>query len=208
MKLILKELMNQGIHFGHNKYDTKMSMYLLGFKGKRSIINLEQTLINLSRITKLIKDIIKERGNLLIVSKNSFFSKQIKYIFSKVNQPYISLRWIGGNLTNFDQIKKSIYKIKKGKLKHRSVYQGISGLKDKPTLCFILNTNENRTSIKESNISKIPTIGVIDSDSNPNRITYVIPGNDDSIESLTLYTNILQNAIKIGNVKKIINFYK
>ena len=208
MKLILKELMDQGIHLGHNKYKREMSVYLLGFKGKRSIIDLEETLLNLSRTSKLIKNIIEQKGDILIISKNNYFSKQIKYTFTKIKQPYITIRWIGGILTNFYQIRKGMKNIKINKYKYKSSYQGIINMHSKPTLCIILNTNENATAINEAKLSDIPLVAILDSDSSPNGITYRIPGNDDSIESLSLYTNVVENSIKIGKTKKVINFFK
>jgi len=172
-----------------------------------------------------ITNIIKNNGNILFVGTKKSASNLIKYYSEKINMPYVSTRWLGGSLTNYNTIKKSINKLKvleenfnknkltyltkkeilkeNKKLKRLNLnFEGIKNMINLPQALFIIDTNYESIAVLEAKKLNIPIIAIVDSNSNPDNIDYIIPGNDDSTDAINLYLSIISNhIIKIKDKK-------
>ena len=217
----LKELMvNNSAHLGHTTMHSSMFPYIIGTRAGFSIFNLELTLVKLRKIAKLIKFLIKNDGKILIINNDSRFSSIVKKVAENWKQYYINEKWVGGFLTNFDQVKKSItlyknfdksygnfvkenniYFPKYNKIKQR--FQGVSNMKTIPDLIFLVQANDNDLIINEAKRCNIPIISFVDSNINlnPDTITYSIPVNDDNI---TFIYNTFNYITKLINKKNIV----
>jgi small subunit ribosomal protein S2 len=180
ISLTIKQLIKSGIHIGHqkNRWNTKMSSYIIGKINNINIINIEYTIIILRIITNLIKETVSNKGKLLIILNKI---KYIKNIINKIYNKHIKYntnnKIINGYLTNNKYINN-----------HKYI----------PDIIIFFNINKNIETIKEANKLKIPIIALIDTNNNPINITYPIPGNNDSIQSIQLITNIINNAVLLG----------
>lgn len=223
----IEELMEAGVHFGHRKerWDPKMKPYIFTTRGDIHIINLEKTQECLSQALDFIKKIIKENKQILFVGTK----KQAQGFIAKASEldmPYIDKRWFGGTLTNFTTIKKALKKLddlektreqeewatltKKEKAyieekikKLKESFDGIKVMQNLPEALFVVDTKAEKTAIREANILDIPVIAIVDTNSNPDKIAYPIPGNDDAIKSIDLLVNVVFSTIKENLPKKI-----
>ena len=208
----MKQLLEAGIHLGHkkHKWNPAMSTYLFGVRNGIHIIDLEQSIFMLRRSANVVTEIVKNRGNILFIGTRNDISNIVTIAAKRCSQPYINHRWVGGTITNWKEVYNSIQDLKAfsqaiesgnkknyspsdlrtyKRLKHS--FNGIKNLDYLPDLIFILDTNQHRMTLKEANKFNIPTIGVVDSNCNPEGITYPIPGNDDSLEAIYFYCDII-----------------
>jgi small subunit ribosomal protein S2 len=189
ISLTIKQLIKTGIHIGHqkNRWNTKMSSNILGIIKDIHILNIEETIIMLRIILNVLKEIIINRRNILIINNNiKNIDNVIKRISNKNIKYYTDKKWINGYLTNKINFVDN---------------------KRMPELLIIYDINNNLYAIKEANKLNIPIISIVDSNNNPALVTYPIPGNNESIQSMQLITNLLNNMI----MNSIINeklFYK
>jgi small subunit ribosomal protein S2 len=212
--ILIKDLLNSDVHFGEssNKGNPNNSSYLLGVRNKMFIINLEYTLIMLRLALQVISSVIENNGNILFVSTKYEINTYTKNTAMKYKQHYISNKWLGGTLTNWAEIHKFIFKfknqqttIKKTSQKYKrfqNYFSGIQNMENLPDLVIILNTKENKIALREAKRLNIPTIGIVDSDMDPNLVTYPIIGNDDSLKAIFFYCNLFSLAIENGLNKK------
>tara|TARA_B110001454_G_C12717710_1_gene433287 strand:- start:86 stop:871 length:786 start_codon:yes stop_codon:yes gene_type:complete len=215
----LKDLIEAGVHFGHKtqRWDPKMEQYIHTIRENVHIIDLTQTMAMLTAALSKINETVSKGGKILFVSTKKQASKRIADLATETNQYYVNHRWLGGMLTNWSTITNSIKKMKELEIsknnpnneftkkellkmtrKHDklmlSLY-GISEMKKAPDLIFIIDTKLEHKAVAEARNLKIPVIGIVDTNSNPDVIDFPIPGNDDSRRSINLYCDLIQKTI-------------
>ena len=221
----IEQLLEAGVHLGHKtlRWNPKMKKYIFGKRDSIHIIDLTQTLELTNAALEKVYSTITNDGKILFISTKKQASEAIAELAKNTNQYFVNYRWLGGMLTNWGTISKSIKKLNKINLDLSSENRGftkkellkMSGQKDKlqkslggiadmkklPDLVFIIDTNYESLAIKESIKLGIPIIAILDTNSNPEGIDYPIPGNDDARRSIDLYCNLLKetiiNAIKV-----------
>lgn len=223
-KTSITELYEAGVHFGHKeeKWNPKMEPYIYGARDKVHIIDLKQTLGLLDMALKVIYDTVKKKGKVLIVGTKVQAADIVKKYAEQCGQYYINDRWLGGTLTNWKTISQSIKTLDETEallededrmhgLTKREIGQitkrkqqlirslgGIRKLGGRPDLVVILDTNKEHLAILEAHKLRIPIIGIVDTNSDPQMITYPIPGNDDAIRSIELYCRMFAEAALNG----------
>ncbi len=220
MKFSINEMIKNGIHFGHQtKYwNPKMKQFIYTKHNNIHIINIEKTIYLFKKALIELKKIQKEKKKILFVGTKKSAQKSIKNIAKKCKQYYINKRWLGGTLTNWKTVKKSIKLLKElekqkkngswNKLIKKEILQkekklnklkdnlnGIKNINGLPNAIFIIDANHEKLAIKEAKQLKIKIFAIIDTNNNPENINYIIPGNDDSIKSIKWYSNIIINEL-------------
>lgn len=215
----MRELLQAGAHFGHQTryWNPKMAPYIFGARNKIHIINLEQTVPALNEALAFVERLSTSKNKVLFVGTKRAAGKIIKEEAERCNMPYVSHRWLGGMLTNYKTIRASIKRYreleaqekdgtldlltKKEALMRRrtkdKLEKSIGGIKDMgglPDALFVIDVDHERIAITEANKLGIPVIGVVDSNSNPDGVDYVIPGNDDAIRAVKLYVSKIAEA--------------
>ncbi|MEO8794475.1 MAG: 30S ribosomal protein S2 [Daejeonella sp.] len=218
-----QDLLDAGVHFGHltRKWDPKMAPYIFMERNGIHIIDLNKTLTKLEEAAAAIKQIVKSGRKVLFVSTK----KQAKDIVAEqarsVNMPYVTERWLGGMLTNFATVRKSIKKmsnidkmtkdgtydvlskkeklmIQRERIKLESLLGGIADLNRLPAALFIIDVKKEHISVAESMKLNIPTFAMVDTNSDPSNIDFPIPANDDATKSITLIMDVIMKAINEG----------
>ena len=218
-----QDLLDAGVHFGHltRKWDPKMAPYIFMERNGIHIIDLNKTLTKLEEAAGAIKQIVKSGRKVLFVSTK----KQAKDIVAdqarSVNMPYVTERWLGGMLTNFQTVRKSIKKmsnidkmtkdgtydvlskkeklmIQRERIKLESLLGGIADLNRLPAALFIIDVKKEHISVAEAMKLNIPTFAMVDTNSDPSNIDFPIPANDDATKSITLIMDIVMKAIHEG----------
>mgnify|MGYP001365651604 CR=1 FL=1 len=219
----IQQLLEAGVHLGHKtlRWNPKMKKYIFGKRDSIHIIDLTQTLELTKQALEKVYKTILDNGKILFISTKKQASEAIAELAKDTDQYYVNYRWLGGMLTNWGTISKSIQKLdtinknlssenrgftKKELLKmsvKRDKLQrslgGIFEMKKVPDLVFIIDTNYESLAIKESIKLGIPIIAILDTNSNPEGISYPIPGNDDARRSIDLYCNLIKETIQNAN---------
>ncbi len=227
VKVDIKDLFDAGVHFGHktSHWSPKMAPYIHSKRQDAHIINLEKTVEGLEAALPFITKVVASGKQILFVGTKKHLKEIIKQSAEKAGQPYVNERWLGGTLTNTDTISRQIRKLKDyekrmeaGELEKRYSklevqriqeeidslnlkYSGIKDLDGMPGVVFVSDVIVDANAVKEANKSQIPVIGIVDSNSNPSAIDYVIPGNDDAIKGVKLILDYICEAIKDGASK-------
>jgi len=221
--ITMRQMLEAGVHFGHQTryWDPKMAPYIFGSRGKIHIINLEKSLPMLVDAMSFISSVASKRGNIIFVGTKRAASKSIAEEAQRCGMPYVSHRWLGGMLTNFRTIRQSIKRLRQiekmeedgsfARLVKKEVLQltrerdklekslgGIKDMKGLPDVMFVVDVGHEDIAVKEARKLGIPVIAVIDTNCSPNDIDYVIPGNDDAIRSIRLYTQLAADAVLEG----------
>ena len=215
----LQDLIEAGVHFGHKsqRWNPKMSKYIHSTRENVHIINLGITIGMLTEALQVIQETISKGGKILFVATKKQASTRISELAKETGQYYVNHRWLGGMLTNWSTINKSIKKMKeleglksnpnneftkKEILKITNKYEkllrslnGISEMKKSPDLLFIIDTRLEHIAVAEAKNLNIPIIGIVDTNCDPDIIDYPIPGNDDSRRSIDLYCNLISQTI-------------
>jgi small subunit ribosomal protein S2 len=219
-KINIKTLIEAGVHFGHlNRFrNLKMEKYIFDTNCKINIINLESTLYYLREAMFFANKIIANKGQIIFVRKKKVARTIIKNSAIACSMPYINYRWLGGMLTNHKTIKQSIKRLhylqkmhednafdkltkKEGMILNKEMNKlelilgGIKNMSGLPDALFVIDVGCENIAIKEANKLKIPVIGVVDTNIDPDGVDYIIPGNDDAISSITLYCDVIVNII-------------
>jgi len=219
----LKDLLEAGVHFGHQtrKWDPKMKPYIFIARGGIYIIDLQKTLKALKRAASFLQEVATKGGTVLFVGTKKQAKVAIKEYAIKVGMPYVTERWLGGMLTNFQTIFKSVQKLddieammadgrmenfsKKEQLEINRTYEklnrnlgGIRKMKGLPNALFVIDTAEEETAVHEANKLGIPIVGIVDTNCDPEVIQFPIPGNDDAIRAITLFTRTVAQSIDEG----------
>ena len=218
-----KELLKAGVHFGHlkSKWNPKMLQYIFIEKKGIHLIDLNKTSDKLLEAAAAMKSITESGRKIMFVATKKQAKETVKAIAQDVNMPYVTERWLGGMLTNFGTIRKSIKKMqtiekiladtnatgltKKERLmmtrqraKLSTVLGGIEQLNRLPAAIFVVDINHEHIAIKEAKKLGIRTFGMVDTNSNPNLVDFAIPANDDASKSIEIITNYLAAAVKEG----------
>ena len=218
--LSIKEMINAGVHFGHqSKYwNPKMRPYIYTTYKKLHIINLEESVSHFNTAITFIEKLTKSNAKILFVGTKRAARELISKYAKEAKMPYVNNRWLGGMLTNFDTIKKSIAKLESlkayldlatlnGLTKKESLNvkkqiakleKNLSGIKDldkKPDALFVIDTRYEKIAIQEANKLNIPVIAVVDSNNSFDGVDYMIPGNDDSMSSIDLFLKSITDVI-------------
>ena len=218
--LTIQQFLEAGVHLGHKtlRWNPKMKKYIFGKRDLIHIIDLTQTLELTNIALEKVYNIIVNNGKILFISTKKQASEAIADLAKSTDQYYVNHRWLGGMLTNWGTISKSIKKLKKidtdlasenrgftkKELLRMSVQRdklqrslgGIADMKKIPDLVFIIDTNYESLAIKESIKLGVPIIAILDTNSDPEGIDFPIPGNDDARRSIDLYCNLLKETIK------------
>src|SRR6185437_4179803 len=222
-KTTYQDLLDAGVHFGHltRKWDPKMSQYIFMERNGIHIIDLNKTLAKLEEAAAAIKQIVKSGRKVLFVATK----KQAKDIVAEyakgVNMPFITERWLGGMLTNFATVRKSIKKmsnidkltkdgtyanlskkerlmIRRERIKLETLLGGIADLNRLPAALFLIDVKKEHIAVSEALKLNIPTFAMVDTNSDPSNIDFPIPANDDATKSISLITGIIIQAIVEG----------
>jgi small subunit ribosomal protein S2 len=219
----MRELLQAGVHFGHQTryWNPKMGKYIFGSRNKIHIVNLEKTAPMLNDALGFIQRLASSNNKILFVGTKRAASKTIQEQAARCGMPYVSHRWLGGMLTNYKTIRASIRRLreleqqskdgtfelltkKEALMRTRDMEKlerSIGGIKDMGTLpdaLFIIGVDHENIAILEANKLGIPVIGVVDTNSNPAGVDYVIPGNDDAIRAIKLYASAVADAVLEG----------
>jgi len=222
-KVGLKDLLEAGVHFGHQtrKWNPKMKPYIFIARGGIYIIDLQRTLRNLNRASKFLETVGAKGGTVLFVGTKKQAKVAIKEFADRVDMPYVIERWLGGMLTNHQTIYKSVQKLeeieammndgrmdnfsKKEQLEFSRKFEklstnlgGIRKMKGLPSAVFVVDTAEEETAVREAKKLGIPVIGIVDTNCDPNLVDFPIPGNDDAIRAITLFTRVVAESIEEG----------
>ncbi|MDP4650482.1 MAG: 30S ribosomal protein S2 [Haliea sp.] len=219
----MRDLLQAGAHFGHQTryWNPKMDRFIFGARNKIHIINLEHTVPAFNEALALIQRLSGNKNKILFVGTKRAAGKIIKEQADRAGMPYVSHRWLGGMLTNYKTIRASIKRLreleaqqadgtfakltkKEALMRSRDMEKlerSIGGIKDMgglPDALFVIDVDHERIAITEANKLGIPVIGVVDTNSNPDGVDYVIPGNDDAIRAIKLYVSAVADACLAG----------
>jgi small subunit ribosomal protein S2 len=222
----LRDLVDAGVHYGHKtqRWNPKMKKYIHSTRENVHIINLTYTVQMLEEALKAIEKVVSKGGKILFVATKKQASLQVAELAVETNQYYVNHRWLGGMLTNWSTITKSIKKMKeleqlkenpnneftkkeilKISNQHEKLVKslnGISEMKNSPDLVFIIDTKLEHIAVAEANHLNIPIIGIVDTNCDPDLIDFPIPGNDDSRRSIKLYCSLIKETIN-SNLSQI-----
>ncbi|WP_041523110.1 30S ribosomal protein S2 [Gilvimarinus agarilyticus] len=219
----MREMLQAGVHFGHQTryWNPKMGRYIFGARNKIHIINLEHTVPAFNETLDLVKQLTSQKKQIMFVGTKRAAQKIVKEQAERVGMPFVSHRWLGGMLTNYKTIRASIRRYreleaqsqdgtfekltkKEALMRTRDMEKlerSIGGIKDMgglPDALFVVDVDHERIAVAEANKLGIPVIGVVDTNSNPDGIDYVIPGNDDAIRAVRLYVTAIADACAEG----------
>ncbi len=217
----MRQMLEAGVHFGHQTryWNPQMAPYIFGARSKIHIINLEKTLPMFNDAMNYIGQMTANKGNVLFVGTKKSARKVVAEQAARCGMPYVNHRWLGGMLTNFKTIKKSINRLKEleamkadGSLVQKfskkealgmeremeKLERSLGGIKDMrgiPDVIFVLDVGYEKNALSEAKKLGIPVVGIVDTNNSPKDVDYIIPGNDDSIRAVTLYAETAATAI-------------
>ena len=222
----MKQLLESGVHFGHqtNKWNPKMKPYIFGARNGIYIIDLQQTVELFKIAYKFVVNLVEEGGEVLFVGTKKQGQESIRDEAERCGMPYVNQRWLGGMLTNFHTIKKSIDRLndldrmfedesisafpkkeilglQKERDKLERVLGGIRNMEELPKGVFIVDSKRENIAVNESRKLKIPIISIVDTNCDPDEIDYIIPGNDDAIRAIRLFSSKMADAVIDGKKK-------
>ena len=226
--LSIKQMIDAGVHFGHrSKYwNPKMEPYIYTTHKKLHIINLEKSSERFNEAAKYIQKLIANNGKLMFIGTKRAASEIVKKYSDLTSMPYVNNRWLGGLLTNFNTIRKSISKLEdlRTRLKNQKIYNlskkqiidlkrdierleknllGVQNLTKLPDAIFVIDTRYERIAIQEANKLNIPVIALVDSNNSFEGVDYMIPANDDAMSSIDLFLKSISEIILQNKPKKI-----
>ena len=216
----MKNLLESGVHFGHQvkRWDPRMKKYIFAERNGIHIIDLQKTIVAIKEAYEAVRKVISEGKTVLFVGTKKQAQQTIQKEAERCGMFYVNNRWLGGMLTNFSTIKKSLARLKKiekmevdgtfdnltkkeiaslqkEKAKLEKNLGGIKEMKELPGIIFIIDTRKEEIAIREAKSLGIPVVAVVDTNCNPNGIDYPIPGNDDAIRAISLFTGVIANAV-------------
>jgi small subunit ribosomal protein S2 len=228
MSVTMRQMLEAGVHFGHQTryWNPKMAPYIFGHRNKIHIINLEKTLALYQDAVKFVRQLAANKGNILFVGTKRQAREILHEEAVRCGMPYVDHRWLGGMLTNFKTVKQSIKRLKEmegmvedGSLERLSkkealgiqrelakLQRSLGGIKDLPGLpdaLFIIDVGYHKGAVTEAVKLGIPVVAVIDTNHSPDKIAYVIPGNDDSSRAIRLYARGMADAVLEGRSQSI-----
>ncbi len=222
-KTTMRQMLEAGVHFGHQTryWNPKMGPYIFGKRNNIHILNLEHSLPMFNDALNFVGKLASKKGRILFVGTKRAAQDPIREDAERAGMPYVNRRWLGGMLTNYQTVRQSIKRLdaiqdmmdsgKLDGLKKKEVLSltreqekleksigGIRKMGGLPDALFIIDVDHEQIAIKEANKLKIPVIAIVDTNSNPDGVDYIIPGNDDSMRAIKLYTSSMADAILEG----------
>jgi small subunit ribosomal protein S2 len=227
MSVSMREMLEAGVHFGHQTrfWNPKMAPYIFGHRNKIHIINLEKTQPAFEEALKFVRQLSARRGTVMMIGTKRQARDTIALEAARAGVPFVNQRWLGGMLTNFKTVKGSLKKLKdmqvqveagldnlkkkEGLLFQRELTKlekDIGGIQDMavlPDALFVIDVGYHKIAILEAKKLGIPVIGVVDTNHSPEGIDYVIPGNDDSSKAVALYAKAIADAVIEGKANAV-----
>jgi small subunit ribosomal protein S2 len=224
----MRQLLEAGVHFGHHtrRWNPKMSPYIFGVRNNVHILDLEQTVPLLHRALQAARDVVAGGGRVLFVGTKRQASEKLAESAKRCGQYYVNHRWLGGMLTNWKTIsnsikrlrdldeqldqglagltKKELLQLTRERDKLERALGGIKEMGGRPDILFVIDTNKEDIAVAEAAKLGIPVIAVVDSNSDPEGITYPIPGNDDALRAIATYLDLMADAVLDGLQQEMI----
>ena len=224
MAVTMRQMLEAGVHFGHQTryWNPKMAPYIFGHRNKIHIINLEKTVVMYNDAVKFVSKLAANKGSILFVATKRQAREIIKEEALRAGCPFVDHRWLGGMLTNFKTVQQSIKRLhdlealvadsaamekvskKEGLMMQRELEKldrslgGIKGMTGLPSAIFVIDVGYQKGAIVEAQKLGIPVIGVVDTNTTPLGVDYIIPGNDDSSQAIRLYARGMADAVLEG----------
>ncbi len=224
--ITMKQLLEAGVHFGHQtrRWNPKMRPYIFGARNGIYIIDLQKTVRLFKKAYEFVVDCASQGGTVLFVGTKKQAQDSIVEEATRCGMPYVQHRWLGGMLTNFQTIKKSVEKLKKleqmfedgtierfpkkeilklDKMREKLERNlgGIKEMEDLPQAVYVVDAKQELIAVKEANKLGIPVVAIVDTNCDPDGIDYIIPGNDDAIRAIRLITSRIADAVLEGKAK-------
>ncbi len=222
----MRDLLQAGAHFGHQTrfWNPKMDQYIFGARNKIHIINLEHTVPAFNEALQTVQRLAEKKNQVMFVGTKRAAGKIIEEQARRCGMPFVSHRWLGGMLTNYKTIRSSIKRLRELEEQERDgtfakltkkealmrsrmkekLERSIGGIKEMsglPDVLFVVDVDHERIAVTEANKLGIPVIGIVDTNSNPDGVDYVIPGNDDAIRAIKLYVAAVADAVLAGRAQ-------
>jgi small subunit ribosomal protein S2 len=219
----MREMLEAGVHFGHQTrfWNPKMAPFIFGERNKIHIINLEETMPLCKEAVNYLGKVASKKGKIMFVGTKRAASESIKEEALRCGMPFVNHRWLGGMLTNFRTVRASIKRLKEledmaqsnnyEKINKKEILQlsreqekldkTLGGIKDMgglPDVLFVVDVGYENIAVLEASKLGIPVVGIVDTNNSPDNIDYIVPGNDDSMRAIKLYTKIVADAILVG----------
>lgn len=219
----MRQMLEAGVHFGHQArfWNPKMAPFIFGERSKIHIINLEKTLPLYTEAMNFIGKLVANKGSILFVGTKRSARDTIRREAQRCGMPYVDYRWLGGMLTNFKTVRQSIKRLKdleametdgtfeklakkealmlqREKAKLERSLGGIKNMNRLPDALFVVDVGYEKIAVNEAVKLGIPVVGIVDTNNSPDRVDYVIPGNDDSIRAIQLYVQGVADAVEDG----------
>ncbi len=216
----MRDMLKAGVHFGHQTryWNPKMKPFIFGASNRVHIINLEKTVPMFNDALNYLGNVASKKGKILFVGTKRAASEAVKEAATKCDQFYVNHRWLGGMLTNWKTVRQSISRLKELEIQAQDgtfekltkkealmrtremekLEKSLGGIKDMgglPDVLFVVDADHEHIAIKEANNLGIPVVSIVDTNSNPDNIDYIIPGNDDAIRAVQLYLNAAADAV-------------
>ena len=223
MSVTMRQMLEAGVHFGHQTrfWNPRMAPYIFGQRNKIHIVNLEKTMVKYNEAMEFVRKLAANRGNIMFVSTKRQAREIIAEEAQRAGMPYVDERWLGGMLTNFKTVKQSIKRLKEveammedGSIERLSkrealtvrrelekLQKSIGGIKDMgglPDALFVIDVGYHKIAITEAQKLGIPVVAVVDTNHSPEGVDYLIPGNDDSSRAIRLYARGVADAVLQG----------
>ena len=220
--ITMKQLLEAGVHFGHRtrRWNPKMRPYIFTERSGIHIIDLQQTMLRIEEYYNMVRDLVVDGGTILFVGTKRQAQATVKAEADRCGMPYINQRWLGGTLTNWVTIRQRIEHLLRlerrwdagefrglTKMEQLSITReieklnrrigGLKIMKQPPDLIFIVDSHTEDLAVKEANKLGIPMLAMVDTNSNPDPIDYIIPSNDDAIRSVKLIVSVIANALRL-----------
>jgi small subunit ribosomal protein S2 len=218
-----RELLEAGVHFGHQtrRWNPKMRRFIFGERSGIYIVDLEKTLVGLSRAYEFLLEVGRRGGSVLFVGTKKQAQETVEEQAGRVNMPFVNKRWLGGMLTNFQTIhgrlrrlkelremersgafeylpKKEVLKLRHEKEKLERNLSGIQDMERVPDAVYVIDTKRETIAVREARKLGIPVVAIVDTNCDPDEVDYVIPGNDDAIRACSLITKVVADALQEG----------
>ena len=222
----MRDLLQAGAHFGHQTrfWNPKMDQYIFGARNKIHIINLEHTVPAFNEALQTVQRLAEKKNQVMFVGTKRAAGKIIEEQARRCGMPFVSHRWLGGMLTNYKTIRSSVKRLRELEEQERDgtfakltkkealmrsrmkekLERSIGGIKEMsglPDVLFVVDVDHERIAVTEANKLGIPVIGIVDTNSNPDGVDYVIPGNDDAIRAIKLYVAAVADAVLAGRAQ-------
>ena len=227
MSVTMRQMLEAGVHFGHQTrfWNPRMAPYIFGQRNKIHIVNLEKTMAKYNEAIEFVRKLAANRGNIMFVSTKRQAREIIAEEAQRAGMPFVDERWLGGMLTNFKTVKQSIKRLKEveammedGSIERLSKREaltvrreldklqkslgGIRHMGKTPSALWVVDTKKEHLAIDEAKKLGIPVIAILDTNCDPDEVTYPIPGNDDAIRSVALLTRVIADAVAEGLMER------